>query len=160
MVAVGYPWLRAVQQGSEYDSWIDADLSALLQMLIVPYSFVESAESVVCLGQSVVYFPVDLGVWCGSTLQISEQMNCFQLSSTDGDVGRGVLLWGAGWWRIAVFFKLTLSLKSWAVSAKQEVRCCRVLLVWATRTALSAKRRWRNVLPFLRIFCQIQLISF
>ena len=58
-------------------------------MFVVPYSFVESAESAVCLGQSVVYFPVDLGVSCDCTPQISELMNCFQLSSTDGDVGRG-----------------------------------------------------------------------
>ena len=36
MVAVGYPWLRAVQQGGEYDGSIDADLSALVQMLAVP----------------------------------------------------------------------------------------------------------------------------
>ena len=91
MVVVGYPWLRAVQQGGEYDGSIDADLSALLQMLVVPYSFVESAKSAVCLGQSVVYFPGDLGFWCDGTPQISELINCFQLSSTDGDVGRALL---------------------------------------------------------------------
>ena len=96
MLVVGYPWLRAVQQGGEYDSLIDTYLSALFQMLVVPYSFVESAKSIVCLGQSVVYFPSDLGVWCDGTPQISELMNCFQLSSTDGDVGRAVLFWRAG----------------------------------------------------------------
>ena len=56
-------------------------------MLVVPYSFVESPESAVCFGQYVVNFSVDLG-----TLQISELMICFQLSSSDGDVGRAVLL--------------------------------------------------------------------
>ena len=60
-------------------------------MLVVPYSFVESAESAVCFGQSVVYFPADLDVWCDGTPQINELMNCFQLSSTDGDVERAVL---------------------------------------------------------------------
>ena len=66
-------------------------LSALLQMLVVQYSFVESAESAVYLGQYVVYSPVDFGVWCDGTLQINELVNIFQLSSTDGDVGRAVL---------------------------------------------------------------------
>ena len=56
MVAVGHPWLKAIQQGGEYDGSIDADLRALLQMLVVPYSFVESAESAVYRSQSVVYF--------------------------------------------------------------------------------------------------------
>ena len=37
VVAVGYPWLRAVQQGGEYGGSIDADLSALHQMLILWY---------------------------------------------------------------------------------------------------------------------------
>ena len=36
MVAVGYPWLRPVQQVGEYDGSIDADLIALFQMLAVP----------------------------------------------------------------------------------------------------------------------------
>ena len=62
MVAVGYPRFRAIQQGDEYDGSIDADLSDLLQMLVVPYSFVESAESALCLDQSVVYFLLNLGV--------------------------------------------------------------------------------------------------
>ena len=63
-------------------------------MLVVPYSFVESAESAVYLGQTVVYFPVDLGVKCDGTSQISELMNYLHLSSTDGDVGRVVLFSG------------------------------------------------------------------
>ena len=58
VVAVGYPRHRAVQHGGEYDDLIDDDLSALFQILAVPYSFLESAESAVCLGQYVVYFPV------------------------------------------------------------------------------------------------------
>ena len=89
MVLAGYPWLKVIQQCGEYDGLIDADLSAILQMLVVPYSFVESAESA---DQSVVYFPVNLGIWYDDTPQISELMNCFQLSSTNGDVGRAVLL--------------------------------------------------------------------
>ena len=91
MEVLGYPRLRAVLQGGDYDGSIDADLSALLQMLVVPYSFVESVKSVVCLDQSVVYFPVDLSVSCDGTPQKSELMNCFQLSSTDGDEGRALL---------------------------------------------------------------------
>ena len=35
--------------------------------------------------------------------------------------------WSADCWRTSVFFKLTPSPKSWAASAKQEVRCCWVL---------------------------------
>ena len=66
MVVVGYQWFRAVQQGSEYDDLIGTDLSALLQMLFVPYSFVGSAKSTTCLSQSVVYFPVNLGVCDGT----------------------------------------------------------------------------------------------
>lgn len=62
MVVVGYPRLRAIQQGGEYDGFIDANLGALLQMLAVPDSFIESAENADFLGQSVVYFPVDLGI--------------------------------------------------------------------------------------------------
>ena len=71
---------HAVQKSGEYDGSIDADLSAVLEMAC----FVESAKSAIYLGQSVVYFPVDLGIWCDRTPQISELMNCFQLSSTDG----------------------------------------------------------------------------
>ena len=51
----------SVLQSGEYDGSIEADFNALL-MLVVPYSFVESVESAVCFGQSVVYFPVYLGV--------------------------------------------------------------------------------------------------
>ena len=94
MVAVVYPWFIAVQEGGEYDGSIEADLSALLQMFVVPYSFVESAESALYLGQSVVYFPVDLGIWCEGTPYINGLMNCLLLSSTDGDVGRVVFFLG------------------------------------------------------------------
>ena len=55
--------------------WVRRLDRALLQMLVVPYSFEELAESAVCLGQSVVYFSVNLGVWCDGTPQISELMN-------------------------------------------------------------------------------------
>ena len=51
---------------------------------------------------------------------------------------------GAGWWRTSVFFKLTSSPKSWAASAKQEVRHCWDLSVWATMAASSAKKRSRT----------------
>ena len=108
---------------------IDADFRVLLQMLAVLYSFVGSAESAVCFGQSVVYFPVDLGIWCDDTSQVRELVNCFQLSSTDSDVGRQYSS------RTSVFFKLTSSSKSWVASAKQEVRRYRVLSVRATRAA-------------------------
>ena len=91
MVAVGYPWLRAVQQSGKYDSSIEADLSAFLQMPVIPHSFVESAESAVCLDHSVIYFSVDLGIWCDGTPQISEMINYFELSYIDDDVGRVVL---------------------------------------------------------------------
>ena len=87
---------RTIQQGGEYNTSIDVDISALLQMLAVPYSFVESAESAVCLGQSVVYFPGDLDIWCDSTPPVSELVNCFQLSFTDGYVGKVVLRVQAG----------------------------------------------------------------
>ena len=96
MVAVGYPLPIVVDQGGEYDSSIDANLCAPLQMFAVPYSFAESAESAVWLGQSVVYFPVDLGVWCDGIPNISELVNCFQLSSTNGDV-EGVVLFQGCW---------------------------------------------------------------
>ena len=65
-------------------------------MLAIPYSFVVFAKTAVCLGKSVFYFPVNLGVSCDGTPQISELMNCFQLSSTNGDVGSVVLFYG---WR-------------------------------------------------------------
>ena len=58
--------------------------------------------------------------------------------------GEGSTLLGAGWWRTSVFFKLTLSSKSWIASAKQEVRCCRAFSVWATEAVFSAKRRSWN----------------
>ena len=60
-------------------------------MLVVPYSFAVSVKSAFCLGQSVVYFLVDLCVWCDGTSQINELINCFRFSSTDGGVGRVVL---------------------------------------------------------------------
>ena len=91
---------------------IDTDLNALLQMLAVPNSFIESANSALCLGQSVVYFPVNLSIWCDGKPQVSELANCFQLSSTDGDVGRAVRSRSAGWWRTSVFFKLTIYILS------------------------------------------------
>ena len=50
---------------------------------------------------------------------------------------------GAGWWSTSVFFRLTSSPKSWAASAKLDVRHCRALSEWATRAASSAKRRSR-----------------
>ena len=53
VVAVGYPWFRSGQQGGEYIGSIDADLSALLQILVVLYSYVETVESAICLDQSV-----------------------------------------------------------------------------------------------------------
>ena len=60
-------------------------------MLAAPYSLVESVESTVCFSQSDVYFSVNLDVWCDGTPQVSEWVNCFQLSSIDGDIGRVVL---------------------------------------------------------------------
>ena len=89
MVAVGYPWLRAVQQGGKYNGSIDADLSALFQMLVVSNSFVESAKTTVYLGQSVVYFPVNLGIWCHVTSQISELINCCGEGSSFQEVQTG-----------------------------------------------------------------------
>ena len=62
VVAVCYPRLRAIQQSSEYYGSVDTDLGVLPQVFVVPDSFVESAEGAVCFGESVVYFPVDLGV--------------------------------------------------------------------------------------------------
>ena len=52
-------------------------------MLVVPYSFVESAENACRFGQSIVYLPVDLGVWFNGTPQIIELMNYFLLNSND-----------------------------------------------------------------------------
>ena len=146
MVAVGYPWLRAVQQSGEYDCWTDAGLNALLQMLVVPYTFVEITESAVCLGQSV-YFLVDFGVLC--TPQKDELMNCFPLSSINGNVGRAVLF---NEWRLVEDLSLLqadLESEELGRFAKQEDRYYRALLVWATRVASSVKRRsqssWSSV---------------
>ena len=117
-------------------------------MLVVPYTFVEITESAVCLGQSV-YFLVDFGVLCNGTPQKGELMNCFPLSSTNGDVGRAVLFKE---WRLVEDLSLLqayLESEELGRFAKQEDRYYRALLVWATRVASSVKRRsqrsWSSV---------------
>ena len=61
-MTVGYPRLRAVQVGGEYDGFVHADLGVLLQRIVVPDSVVQSAESAICLGQSVVDLSVHLSI--------------------------------------------------------------------------------------------------
>ena len=60
MVSVCDPRLRAVQEGGQYHSSVDADLGVFLQVFVIPDTVVESAESTVCLCQSVVYIFINL----------------------------------------------------------------------------------------------------
>ena len=98
-----------------------------------------SAESTVCLGQSVVYFSVNLGVRCDVTPQVIELMDCFQVSSTDCDVGRVILFLRCRLVKDPSLLQADHEPKSWAASSKQEVRYCKALSVWATRTALVSE---------------------
>lgn len=61
-MVMGDPRLRAVQEGGQYDGSVSADLCAVLQVFVVPDSFVQSAESTVCFCKSVVNLLVDLNI--------------------------------------------------------------------------------------------------
>ena len=53
MVTVCNPHLGAVQEGRQYHGSVDTDFCDFLQVLVAPDMTVESAESTVCLCQSV-----------------------------------------------------------------------------------------------------------
>ena len=56
------PRLRTRPEGRQYHGTVDADFCAFLQVLAAPDTTVESAESTVCLCQSVVHLFVDFCV--------------------------------------------------------------------------------------------------
>ena len=62
MVTVCNPHLEAVQEGRQYHGSVDADFCDFLQVLVAPDMTVESAESTVCLCQSVIHLFVDFCV--------------------------------------------------------------------------------------------------
>ena len=62
MTEIKDPSLRAIKEGGENYSYVHFDFSFAVQVLVVPNTFVESAEGTISLCEPVVGFLGNLGI--------------------------------------------------------------------------------------------------